>query len=209
MRGIADTAYAMREVARGNMPLNWRTACLVFGCWEAHLVSTISLMSFIFLPMLYGFLGTVGVSYYDHPLQRSIIDNLGRVNLVLMVVILVCHEVARSTARRHLYGMRGPAIPCTPHGIVVHVASYLWLFVGVYAYTVLPMLVVIFKHALNIRSTNYVVAEKKVTREAEPSPAPPVDAPLGGLPVSMGALGAAGGSGGSLSALGGSGGRRK
>jgi hypothetical protein len=206
MRGIADTAYAMREVARRNMPLNLRTACLVWGCWEAHLVSTVSLMSFIFLPMLYSFLGTIRVPYYDHPLQRAIIDNLGRVNLVLMIVILVCHEMARATARRHLYGMRSPSIPCTPHGIVVHVASYLWLFVGVWSYTVLPMLVVIFKHALNIRSTNYIVAEKKATREAEPSPAPPGD---GGLPVSLSALGGAGGSGGALSGLGGAGGRRK
>lgn len=44
MRGIADTGYALREVANGTMPLNWRTALLVAGCCEAHLVSTISLI---------------------------------------------------------------------------------------------------------------------------------------------------------------------
>ena len=160
MRGIADTAYAMREVARGNMPWNWRSLLLLGGCWEAHLVSTVALISFFFLPMLYGALGTLGVPYHDHKLQRSIIDNMGRANLVLMIVVIISFEVVRATARRHLYGMRAPAIPCSPHGIVVHVASYLWLFLGVWFYTVLPMLVVIFKHALNIRSTNYVVAAK-------------------------------------------------
>jgi hypothetical protein len=160
MRGIADTAYAMREVARGNAPLNWRTGAMLWGCWEAHLVSTVSLMSFIFLPMLFGALASLGVPHHSHALQRSIIDNMGRANLVLMIVVLVCFEVARSTCRRHLYGMRGPSIPCTPHGLVVHVASYLWLFFGVWSYTVLPMLVVIFKHLFNVRSTNYIVATK-------------------------------------------------
>jgi hypothetical protein len=176
MRGIADTAYAMREAVRGNMPCNWRTALLVGGCFEAHLVSTVSLMSFIFLPMLYGALTALGVPHFDHPLQRAIIDNMGRANLVLMVAIIIAHEVARSTCRRHLYGMRGPAIPCTPHGMLVHVASYLWLFLGVYFYTIMPMLVVIVKHAFNVRSTNYVVAEK-VSRLAE----------VDGLPLSVSA----------------------
>ena len=161
MRGIADTAYALREVATGTMPLNWRTAALVAGCVEAHLVSTVSLISFIFLPMLYGALGALGVQVHDHPLQRAIIDNMGRANLALMIAVLVAYEVARATARRHLYGLRAPSIPRTPHGVVVHVASYLWLFVGVWSYTVLPMLVVIVKHLLNVRSTNYVVAEKR------------------------------------------------
>lgn len=86
--------------------------------------------------MLYGALGTLGVPVHDHPLQRSIIDNMGRANLVLMIIVLISYEVARQTCRRHLYGMRGPSIPATPHGIVVHVASYLWLFVGVWLYTV-------------------------------------------------------------------------
>jgi len=167
MRGIADTAYAMREVAHRNMPLNWRTGALIWGCWEAHLVSTISLLSFIFLPMFYSLMGVIPhLKYHEHKLQRDIIDNFGRVNLVLMVAVLICFEVVRATCRRHMYGMRTPAIPRTPHGMVVHVASYLWLFLGVYFYTILPMLVVIFKHLFNIRSTNYVVAAKKASEGA-------------------------------------------
>ncbi|KAI8471907.1 MAG: hypothetical protein J3K34DRAFT_520114 [Monoraphidium minutum] len=205
MRGIADTAYAMREVATGSMPLSWRSAALVWGCWEAHLVSTVSLISYMFLPMLYGVLGALGVAYHDHPLQRSIIDGMGRANLVLMITVLVAHEVARAMCRRHLYGLRGPSIPATPHGVVVHVASYLWLFLGVWLYTVLPMVVVIVKHALNIRSTNYIVAEKKATAEACLDPATPP-----ALPISMGALagggGGLGGSASSLASLSGSGG---
>ena len=131
MRGIADTAFAMREMLTGSMPLNLRSMALVWGCWEAHLVSTVSLVAFIFVPLLYGALGTLGVAIHDHPLQRGVIDALGRANLVLMITVLVCHELVRATCRRHLYGMRAPAIPCTPHGIIVHVASYLWLFLGV------------------------------------------------------------------------------
>lgn len=301
MRGIADTAYAMREVATGSMPLTWRSLALVCGCWEAHLVSTVSLIAYIFVPMLFGALNTFGIPHHDHPSQRAVIDAMGRCNLVLMVTVLVCHEFARAICRRHLYGLRGPAIPRTPHGVVVHVASYLWLFLGVWwvsfgglrrgcggargarqrpwapaartrgqrpavparaaaapnpttsddsssgsgcsscswissgpgsllaaptsqntphapspspskpprFYTVLPMLVVIFKHALNIKSTNYIVAEKKVTTEAHH-----LGSDLGpALPVSMGALGhggaGLGGSAGSLSALGGAAGARR
>ena len=143
------------------MPLTWRTGLLLAGCFEAHLVALVSLLSFIFLPLLYGALGALGVAVHDHPLQRGVIDNMGRANLALMIVVIVAFEVARATCRRHLYGMRAPAVPLTPHGLVVHAAGYLWLFAGVWLYTVLPMLVVIAKHALNIRSTNYIVAEKK------------------------------------------------
>jgi hypothetical protein len=78
----------------------------------------------------------------------------------------------------------------------------------------LPVQVVIVKHALNIRSTNYIVAEKKVTTEAithhhhHHMTSDATSAPV--LPVSMGALahgGANSGSAGSLAALGGA--RRK
>ncbi len=166
MRGIADTAYAMREVAHRNAPFNWRTGALVWGCFEAHLVSTISLLSFIFLPMFYSLMSLIHdqhkvFTFHEHKLQRDIVDNMGRVNLVLMIVVLICFEVGRATCRRHLYGLRSPSIPRTPHGAALHVLSYIWLFLGVYFYTILPMLVVITKHALNIKSTNYVVAAKK------------------------------------------------
>jgi hypothetical protein len=132
MRGIADTAYAMRAAARGSVPLSLRSAALVWGCWEAHLVSMVALAAYLFLPLFYGALGTFKVpGVIDHPTERAVIDNLGRVNLALMVVVLVCYEGVRAVTRRRLYGMAEPSIPRNPIRALLHVASYLWLFVGV------------------------------------------------------------------------------
>ena len=201
MRGIADTAYALREaVGTRALPAAWRTLVLLFACCEAHLVALVSLMAFIFVPLYYGLLGVAHVKgVHDHALPRAILDNLGRANLALVVLILACHEVVRAACRRHLYGLAAPAIPRTAHGAIVHVASYLWLFLGVYFYTILPLLVTVLKHMLNIKSTNYVVAAKR----GGGGGAPVAAAPAGGGKVGGGAA-ALSPAGAKLAAVGGS-----
>ena len=81
----------------------------------------------------------------------------------------------------------------------MHVASYLWLFLGVYFYTILPLLVTVLKHMLNIKSTNYVVAAKR----GGGGGAPVAAAPAGGGKVGGGAA-ALSPAGAKLAAVGGS-----
>ncbi len=77
-----------------------------------------------------------------------------------MILILLAYEAVRAAVRPGLFGLKEPSIPRTVFGAACHVAAYLWLFAGVYFYTILPIVVVVVKHAVNFKSTNYVVAQK-------------------------------------------------
>jgi len=165
MRGIADTAYVLSIFpnARGS----WRSFILLIACLEAHLFPVITLTALVLLPVYYNFMVIVTTGHIHQgplPLELEVLSRLGQVNLAFCIVVLACYEHYRYVARRYVY--RDPSyekvrrcwmwVPMYILGLL----NYLLLFVGVWFYSVLPALLVIAKHALGIKSMNYIVADK-------------------------------------------------
>ena len=167
MRGIADTGYVLANL--GGMK-GWRTFFLVMACLEAHLVPVVTLTALVLLPIYYNIvmLARDGLLTTPLPVQLKVLTYFGQVNLICLIFDLCCYEYVRYLARTYLFSDQ--ATQRRDRGcmwVVCYVlgwANYLWLFVSVWPYTVIPALWVILKHGLNIQSTNYVVADKRVTQ---------------------------------------------
>eukprot|EP00775_Hariotina_reticulata_P002260 gene2260-2573_t len=168
MRGIADTAYVLYNWNSAQLSL--RKLVLLVACLEAHLIPVVTLTSLVILPVYYNLfmLATTHAipSPMSLPLPMRVLGVLGQGNLVFVIIIIVCYEIIRLIVRRHVYRLmdndKHERCWWNCPRFVMHCVNYLTLFVSVWIYTVVPVVVVVAKHMFNVRSMNYVVADKRV-----------------------------------------------
>eukprot|EP00882_Tetradesmus_deserticola_P002372 GHRQ01002530.1.p1 GENE.GHRQ01002530.1~~GHRQ01002530.1.p1 ORF type:complete len:629 (+),score=316.28 GHRQ01002530.1:555-2441(+) len=168
MRGIADTAYALHEWNRAQFSL--RKLVMLAACLEAHLVPVVTLTSLVILPVFYNLfmLATTHSlpSPLSLPLPMRVLAVLGQANLTCIVFIIICYELIRSICRRHLFRLmdndKHERCWWNCPRFVLHCLNYLTLFVSVWVYTVIPVVLVVGKHMFNVRSMNYIVADKRL-----------------------------------------------
>jgi hypothetical protein len=168
MRGIADTAYVLYHWNCAQLSL--RKLVLLVACLEAHLIPVVTLTSLVILPVYYNLfmLATTHSipSPMSLPLPMRVLGLLGQGNLVFVIIIIVCYEIIRLIVRRHVYRLmdndKHERCWWNCPRFVMHCVNYLTLFVSVWIYTVVPVVVVVAKHMFNVRSMNYVVADKRV-----------------------------------------------
>jgi hypothetical protein len=168
MRGIADTAYVLHEWR--SAPLSLRKLVMLFACLEAHLIPVVTLTSLVILPVYYNLfmLATTGgvARPSTLPVPMRVLAGLGQANLSIVLVVLVCYELLRSIVRRHVYRLmdndKHERCWWNCPRFLLHCLNYLTLFVSVWVYTVVPVVLVVGKHMFNVRSTTYVVADKRI-----------------------------------------------
>lgn len=168
MRGIADTAYVLHEWNRAHLSV--RKLVMFVACLEAHLIPVVTLTSLVILPVYYNLFMLATThrvpSPASLPLPMRVLALLGQGNLMFVVLVISCYEIIRSIARRHLYRMmdndKHERCWWNCPRFVLHCINYLTLFVSVWFYTVIPVVLVVGKHMFNVRSMNYIVADKKL-----------------------------------------------
>jgi hypothetical protein len=168
MRGIADTAYVLHEWNRAQFSL--RKLVMFVACLEAHLIPVVTLTSLVILPVYYNLfmLATTHVlpSPLSLPLPMRVLAVLGQANLSCIVLVIICYELIRSICRRHLFRLmdndKHERCWWNCPRYLLHCVNYLTLFVSVWFYTVIPVVLVVGKHMFNVRSMNYIVADKRL-----------------------------------------------
>eukprot|EP00878_Enallax_costatus_P010814 GHUV01011292.1.p1 GENE.GHUV01011292.1~~GHUV01011292.1.p1 ORF type:complete len:386 (+),score=118.64 GHUV01011292.1:849-2006(+) len=168
MRGIADTAYVLHEWPR--CAFSFRKLIMFIACLEAHLIPVVTLTSLVILPVFYNLFMLVTThlipSPSSLPLPMRVLGALGQGNLAFVIIIIICYELIRGTVRRHVYRLmdndKHERCWWNCPRFVMHCLNYLTLFVSVWVYTVVPVVLVISKHMFNVRSMNYIVADKRL-----------------------------------------------
>jgi len=168
MRGIADTAYVLYNWNSAQLSL--RKLVLLVACLEAHLIPCGDPDQPGDPPRVLQPVHAGHHPFHPQPLEpapaNEVLGVLGQGNLVLIIVIIVCYEIIRLIVRRHVYRLmdndKHERCWWNCPRFVMHCVNYLTLFVSVWIYTVVPVVVVVAKHMFNVRSMNYVVADKRV-----------------------------------------------
>lgn len=167
MRGIADTAYVLHEWGGSTFCL--RKLIMFVACLEAHLIPVVTLTSLVILPVYYNIFMLLSTGHVASPsslpLPMRVLALLGQGNLAFVVLIICCYETIRGIVRRHVYRLmdndKHERCWWNCPRYVLHCLNYLTLFVSVWVYTVVPVVLVVGKHMFNVRSMNYVVADKR------------------------------------------------
>lgn len=168
MRGIADTAYVLHEWPRCTFSI--RKLIMFIACLEAHLIPVVTLTSLVILPVYYNLFMLLTTHRIPSPsalpLPMRVLGVLGQGNLAFVIIIIICYELIRGTVRRHVYRLmdndKHERCWWNCPRFVMHCLNYLTLFVSVWVYTVVPVVLVIGKHMFNVRSMNYIVADKRL-----------------------------------------------